>query len=44
MPLSIMIWMRPFAISNDSINVSGSEMQIDALAFISAVQSVKVKA
>ena len=44
MPLSIMIWILPFAISNDSINVSSSEIQIDAFAFISAVQSVNVNA
>ena len=44
MPLSIMIWILPFAISKDSINVSSSEIQIEAFAFISAVQSVNVKA
>ena len=43
-PRSIMIWMRLLAIFNDSINVSLWEIQIEALAFISAVQSVKVKA
>ena len=43
-PFSIMILIRLFAISSDSIRVSSCEIQIDALAFISAVQSVKVKA
>ena len=44
MPLLIMIWMRDFAISKDSIKVASSEIQMDALAFISAVQSVNVNA
>ena len=43
-PLSIMIRILPFAISSDLIKVSSSEIQIEAFAFISAVQSVKVKA
>ena len=44
MPLSIITWMRCLASSSEPISVSSLEMQIEALAFISAVQSVKVKA
>ena len=44
MPLSIIIWMRLFATSSDLIIVSSLEIQIEAFAFISAVQSVKVNA
>ena len=36
--------MRRLAISSDSMSVSSVEMQIEALAFISAVQSVNVNA
>ena len=43
-PFSIIIFILSRAISKDLISVSSSEIQIDALAFISAVQSVKVKA
>jgi hypothetical protein len=39
-----MIRMRDLASSSDPISVSSLEMQIYALAFISAVQSVKVNA
>ena len=44
MPLLIMIWIRDLANSKDLIKVSSVEIQMEALAFISAVQSVKVKA
>ena len=44
MPLSIMIWMRLLASSSEPISVSSFEIQMEAFAFISAVQSVKVKA
>ncbi len=44
MPLSIITWMRSRAITSDSTRVSLSEMLIEAFAFISAVQSVKVNA
>ena len=43
-PLSIITFIRFFAISRDLINVSSSEIHIEAFAFISAVQSVKVNA
>ena len=43
-PLSIMDCILSIAIFKDLINVSSSEIQIEAFAFISAVQSVKVKA
>ena len=44
MPLSIITWIRSRAISSEEISVPSSEIQIEAFAFISAVQSVKVKA
>ena len=42
-PLLIITCILSLAISKDLISVSSSETQIEAFAFISAVQSVKVK-
>ena len=44
MPLSIITLILFLAIFNDSIRVLSLEIQIEAFAFISAVQSVKVNA